>query len=102
MKFLCDRGATAVFNAGSGALADMFAKDESAFVSDIIHKAKLGLDENGIEAAAVTAVAVAKGGISQEPKIEFLADRDFGFFVYTSPSDWTPDEIVLFEGIVRE
>ena len=102
VKFLCDRGATAVFNAGSGALADMFAKDESAFVSDIIHKAKLGLDENGIEAAAVTAVAVAKGGISQEPKIEFLADRDFGFFVYTSPSDWTPDEIVLFEGIVRE
>lgn len=102
VDFLCDRGATAVFNAGSGALGDMFAKDEGAFVSDIIHRAKLGLDENGIEAAAVTAVAVAKGGISQEPKIEFLADRDFGFFVYTSPSDWTPDEIVLFEGIVRE
>ena len=47
------------------------------------------------------AVSLAERALA-EPKIEFLADRDFGFFVYTSPSDWTPDEIVLFEGIVRE
>lgn len=53
------------------------------YVDDIIQKAKVHIDEEGLEAAAVTALAMPTGGAMPEPEIPevFCADRPFSFYV---------------------
>ena len=52
-------------------------------VADIIQKAKVHIDEEGLEAAAVTAMmmeATAMPGEPETPEI-FRADRPFSFYI---------------------
>ena len=49
------------------------------FISNVLHKAFVAVDEKGTEAAAATAVISAGGGISHEPV--FRADHPFVFFI---------------------
>ncbi|MCC6525949.1 MAG: serpin family protein [Polyangiaceae bacterium] len=48
------------------------------FVGDVLHKAFVGVDESGTEAAAATAVAVLGGGV---PDRDLTADRPFVFLI---------------------
>ena len=63
----------------------------------VLHKATLSLDENGIEAAAATAIgidAIAPPSYTQKEYIEFTADRPFLYLVQERTTG-----IILFAGI---
>ena len=69
--------------------------DEVLFVSDVIQKAFIEVDETGTEAAAATAVIVVKRS-SRMPKTErFVADHPFLFFIRDLQTN-----LVLFQGRV--
>jgi serpin B len=55
---------------------------EPLFISDVLHKAFVAVDEDGTEAAAATAVVMAAGSamIPEEPK-EFRADHPFVYVI---------------------
>ncbi len=53
------------------------SRDEPLSLSELAHKAMLGVDENGVEAAAATAVFVAGGGSAPSEPIPFDVDRPF-------------------------
>ena len=66
-------------------------------VGTVLHKATLSLDENGIEAAAATAIgidAIAPPSYTQKEYIEFTADRPFLYLVQERTTG-----IILFAGI---
>jgi serpin B len=68
---------------------------ENLYLSDVLHKAYVGVDEEGTEAAAVTAVI---GGITSAPAgevIEMKVDRPFVFAIYDRPTN-----TILFLGRV--
>lgn len=61
------------------------------FIGDVLHKAFVGVDEAGTEAAAATAVIMLGGGMPGETKT-VTADRPFMFFVVDATG------LVLFTG----
>ena len=85
MEFLKSRGATDVFDRQKADFSPM--KEESSdpvYIDSIVQRAKLNMDEYGIEASAgeVMLAAVGAGGyIPREPK-EFIADKPFSFALY--------------------
>lgn len=64
------------------------------FISDVLHKAFVGVDEFGTEAAAATAVVMNSGAIPDPPKV-FDIDRPFLFLLRDTVSG-----AVLFVGKV--
>jgi len=65
-----------------------------AYIAKIIHKTFVNLNEDGIEAAAVTALGLVATSLPlPEEPVLFLADRPFQFFIYD-----TTEDLVLFEG----
>ena len=76
---------------------EMTGGNNDLFVSDIVHKTYVRVDEEGAEAAAVTAVVVDVTAMpSEDPEevIDFNADRPFLFAIYD-----TTDNTVLFTGV---
>ncbi|MBR0230243.1 MAG: hypothetical protein IJL94_02530 [Erysipelotrichaceae bacterium] len=58
--------------------------DSRLYVSDVIHKTNVKIDENGFEGAAVTAILVKDTAVSvpvQRPKKEVIIDRPFVFMI---------------------
>jgi serpin B len=53
--------------------------DDKLFISTVLHKAYVDVDENGTEAAAATAVVMAHG--ADEPVRDFVADHPFIFLI---------------------
>ena len=51
------------------------------FISDVIHKAFVAVDEDGTEAAAATAVIVGTTGMPVDPPVEVTIDRPFIFLI---------------------
>ncbi len=74
--------------------------DHPVYVSDILQKTRIKLDEEGVEAAAVTAIMVKDAAIAEpeDTKI-FTADRPFSFRIYTTCNDTTS---ILFAGEIVE
>jgi len=72
------------------------------WVSDVVQKAVIKVDEKGTTAAAVTVVVVAgNASVPQpQPKFEMVCDRPFMFVLY----DYTYDggNQVLFTGVVNK
>ncbi|MBP5253889.1 MAG: hypothetical protein J6Z23_00660 [Lachnospiraceae bacterium] len=98
VDFLKENGVRLAFDAG---LADFSAMiDHDIYVSDIIQKTRIKLDEEGVEAAAVTAIMMNETAINipEEPKV-FTADRPFSFYIYTTCNDTTA---VMFAGQIVE
>ncbi len=95
-------GVTDIFDpANDGMFAPMIEAnnglDEALYISDIIQETHLALDENGVEAAAYTAMimkAMAMAPDVSEP-IPFVLDRPF---VYALTS---PEGIPLFMGCIQ-
>ena len=72
--------------------------DHSVYVSDIIQKTRIKLDEEGVEAAAVTAIMETEGCAltePEEPKV-FTADEPFSFFICNDTT------AILFAGEIVE
>jgi serpin B len=81
---------------------DMFEDPETgrtilAHIDAIIQKAKISLDEDGIEAAAVTITGMAGDpgpGTPRPDPLEFFADHPFAYLIYEGTSG-----TILFTGI---
>ncbi len=96
--FLKACGAARAFDADRADFSVMI--DHPVFVSDIIQKTRIKLDEEGVEASAVTTILMALGANiePEEPKV-FTADEPFSFFIYTTCNDTTA---ILFAGEIAE
>lgn len=71
-------GVTAAFDP---ARADFSAATpERVHASDVLHKACVAVTEEGTEAAAATAVPLARS-LDPRPKVPFVVDRPFWFFI---------------------
>ncbi len=70
-------------DAFDGATADFSGMTdvESLFISEVLHKAFIKVDEQGTEAAAATAVIMATTAMPMGP-VEFRVDRPFIFTIY--------------------
>ena len=66
-------------------------------ISTVLHKAFVEVNEQGTEAAAATAVMMARTMFAPRPPFEFIADRPF---LYVIQDDFTG--VMLFAGVVRE
>ena len=63
-------------------------KEKPLFISDVVHKAMVGVDEHGVEAAAATAVMLAGSGAPTDIK-QVNVNRPFFFGIYDQPtSTW--------------
>jgi len=78
-------GMTTAFDEGNAdftGIGSARAAGGNLYVSDVIHKAFIAIDEEGSEAAASTAVIMTRETTSIEPPpIEFKADHPFVFFI---------------------
>lgn len=74
----------------SGLVADAPLK-----ISAVLHEAFVAVDEHGTEAAAATAVVMARAGAAPETPVPFVVDRPFLFVVHT-----VADRVPLFVGRV--
>ena len=70
--------------------------DEDIYIGDVMHKAKIKVDEEGTEAAAVTSVQVTLESMPLN-RFEFVADKPFLFFIMDTEND-----LVLFTGKVDD
>lgn len=72
---------------------------DSLYVDDIIQKAKVHIDEDGLEAAAATAIVMTKEAAEEpeEPEI-FCADRAFSFYIVTEGDN---PELLFWGQIVK-
>ena len=97
-RFLASLGCEKMFEPLNGDFGSMFTED--LYVNDIIQKARVKTDKNGLEAAAVTVIDMKCGAAAPdptEPKI-FTADRPFSFYIYTDTEAEAPE--LLFYGQV--
>ncbi len=63
------------------------SKEKPLFISDVVHKAMMGVDEHGVEAAAATGIMLA-GGVPTDIK-QVNVNRPFFFGIYDQPtSTW--------------
>ena len=76
-------GMTDAFTAGVADFSGMVegTTDEPLFISDVIHKAFIAVDENGTEAAAATVVMMEGATASETGPIEVRINRPFLFSI---------------------
>ena len=86
VNYLKAAGCAQMFVDGGAEFDPMFTQE--IFVDDIIQKAKVKVDENGLEAAAATAVIMVRATALPNPEepVEFTADRPFQFVIYRQDS----------------
>lgn len=96
VQYLMDRGAADAFDANTADFSRM--TDYPWYISDILQKAKIKTDEEGLEAAAVTMIVMAEGAAlePEEPQYrEFHANEPFRYYIITTQTQ-TP--LVVFAG----
>ena len=91
-------GCRRMFVDGGAEFDPMFT--EALYVDDIIQKARVKVDEKGLEAAAATAVIMMRATAMPRPEepVEFTADRPFRFVIFRE--DAAPE--LLFWGQIME
>lgn len=94
---LIDMGMGTAF--GGGADFSAMTKEPNAlYISDVLHKCFVKVDELGAEAAAVTVVAMQESAMMPPENIaEFYADRPFLFAIYSQE-----DGAIAFLGAVND
>ena len=96
VQYLMDRGVVDAFDANTADFSRM--ADYPWYIADILQKAKIKTDEDGLEAAAVTMVMMAEGALMEpeEPQYkEFHAIEPFRYYIVTTQTQ-TP--LVVFAG----
>ena len=75
-------------NAFNPELADFsgITEEEKLFISDVLHKATITVDEEGTEAAAATAIVMRATSIDPNEPIELTIDRPFIYFIQHIPT----------------
>lgn len=70
--------------------------DGRFFVSEVVHKTYLKVDEKGAEAAAATGIVVAptSARLNPPPPPQFIADRPFAYFIVNNATN-----TILFLGV---
>lgn len=98
-KAFTELGMSAAFDPGKADFTGIAeeASREPLFISDVVHKAMVAVDEKGTEAAAATAVIMATESAAMAPSISFQADRPFLFIIRDTTSG-----AVLFMGRVED
>ncbi|MBN1946010.1 MAG: hypothetical protein JW797_10060 [Bradymonadales bacterium] len=71
--------------------------ERDLYISDVIHKAFVSVDESGTEAAAATAVVMSLRSAAISPPLEVRVDRPFLFFIRDNPTG-----TILFLGRVLD
>jgi serpin B len=84
LKTLYDLGMTNAFS--DGADFSRISEDPPRYISQIIHKAFVEVNERGTEAAAVTAVVMLGAAMGMSKPEEFRADHPFLFLLIDSYS----------------
>ena len=84
VRYLKEKGVECAFDSAQADFSAM-SKDEDMYISNIMQKTKIKVDEDGLEAAAVTSVILmGNTAVQPEPKIsEFNANEPFSFFIYS-------------------
>lgn len=97
---LQDIGIVSPFKEGTQSLCNIFALDtypcSQLFISRVLQKTVVDVNEEGVEAAAVTAIIGSKSSpepMDQPEPVLMMMDHPFQFFVYDEKED-----LVLFEG----
>lgn len=88
-------GMTRAFDPEKADFSGMAEEGALFYISQIVHQARIEVDETGTEAAAATAIAVDGGGEPGQP-FEFTADRPFFFAIEESGTG-----AIVFLGVVR-
>ncbi len=97
IDFLVGRGAELAFT--EEADFSVMCPDTAWMISDIVQKTRVKIDEDGLEAAAVTAIMMLESALAEtEPPKEFIADQPFKFYVYGGADN----SEVLFCGQIAE
>ncbi len=86
IEFCKARGCNSAFN--ENADFSLMSEEMAMYITDIIQKTKIKVDEKGIEAAAATVIMMTEGAALEEPEIkEFIADRPFKYMLMTDDSE---------------
>lgn len=96
---LIEMGMSDAFSEATADFSNMISKSEKAWISRVLQKTYMDVNEEGTEAAAVTAVVMAAKGIEMnpEPVVEFRVDRPFVLALV----DAQTDEILFLGSIVK-
>ncbi len=98
IAYLQSRGAILPFTIDAD--FSLMSDDMSLYISDIIQKTKIKVDEDGIEAAAATAVMLLESAAVEDPEFKvFTADQPFKYMIMTDNSE-APE--LLFYGQIVE
>ncbi len=95
-EVLMDLGMAEAFDPALSDFTGM-ADVEDLYISDVLHKATINVDEVGTEAAAATAVIVAETSAPIDEPISMVVDRPFLFLIRH-----TPTGTILFMGSVMQ
>jgi serpin B len=93
-KYLKNMGIQEAFT--DGADFSKMSPSNDLYISDVVHKAFIEIDEKGTEAAAATAVVVAvESTMASKPRMpkEFIADHPFLFYIIDNET-----KAILFMG----
>nr|XP_023014555.1 alaserpin-like isoform X1 [Leptinotarsa decemlineata]XP_023014557.1 alaserpin-like isoform X1 [Leptinotarsa decemlineata] len=77
-------GINKIFNRGEADLSGLSSTDKNLVVSDVIQKVFIDVNEAGTEAAAASAVIVEPLSLQRPPKLFFIANRPFAFYIQSN------------------
>jgi serpin B len=80
-SLLGDLGMPGAFDPARADLTAMTEEEKGLYIADVIHEARIDLDEEGTTAVAFTIVIASDTMLSQTEQDEFIADHPFLFFI---------------------